>query len=292
MRFRDQIRFALGSALTTLQAMYPNSLLSVAALSLLVAGVVPTAANAAASEPVWAEGGSVRIVTDGLPDEAGRVRGALEITLDEGWKTYWRDPGESGIPPVVTVVSPQGEALIAFPAPERFDDGYSVWAGYDEPVALPLTFELSGMNATTLLDVSVFLGICDEICIPVQADLSLDLSDNAESERAIVEQAFAALPEPAREGFAARLSGIESERLVIEADVPGAGAAEATLFVASAGDWGFGVPKLISKSGMLEFEVPVFMAPEEPNNAETIHYTLVSGDQAVSGTFEVSRQSQ
>ncbi len=63
----------------------------------------------------------------------------LEIDLKPGWKTYWRDPGDAGVPPTLdaSASSNIASAELSFPAPQRFDDGFAIWAGYKEPVGIP-----------------------------------------------------------------------------------------------------------------------------------------------------------
>src|SRR3954453_13341134 len=60
-----------------------------------------TAAPALASSSAWydADGGSIRLLTSGAPAERGVVQGALQIDLKPGWKPYWLDPGDAGVPP-------------------------------------------------------------------------------------------------------------------------------------------------------------------------------------------------
>ena len=64
-------------------------------------GVVP--AFASATDWLEVNGGRVRLVTSGLPDSSGLLNGALEIDLEPGWKTYWRDPGDAGVPPQIDI---------------------------------------------------------------------------------------------------------------------------------------------------------------------------------------------
>ena len=60
----------------------------------------------------------------GPADEKGVLQGALEIDLKPGWKTYWRDPGDAGVPPTIdaTASSNVASAELSFPAPHRFDE--------------------------------------------------------------------------------------------------------------------------------------------------------------------------
>ena len=98
----------------------------------------------------------------------------LEIDLKPGWKTYWRDPGDAGVPPTLdaSASSNIASAELSFPAPHRFDDGFAIWAGYKEPVSLPVAFTLTDARQPATIDAKVFLGICETICIPVQATFS------------------------------------------------------------------------------------------------------------------------
>ncbi|RUX21351.1 hypothetical protein EOA27_06205, partial [Mesorhizobium sp. M2A.F.Ca.ET.037.01.1.1] len=77
-------------------------------MKILVLGIVfgwATGLPAEASSSIWynSEGGKVRLVTTGKPDEAGKIRGVLDIALKPGWKTYWRDPGDAGVPPQLDI---------------------------------------------------------------------------------------------------------------------------------------------------------------------------------------------
>ncbi len=157
-------------------------------------------AQALAATSPWAEtaGGRVRLVV--LPEAAdGRVPALLEIELQDGWKTYWRDPGQSGISPSITISPASGLALeqIRFPVPKRFSDGFTAYTGYDRSLALPLTLRRQGPAAGERITASVFLGVCENICIPLQAELSVDGAKAAIEnpiERAMAAAAEAALP--------------------------------------------------------------------------------------------------
>ncbi|MGO4839085.1 protein-disulfide reductase DsbD domain-containing protein, partial [Rhizobiaceae sp. 2RAB30] len=145
----------------------------------LAIGVLPAHALASSSSWLETQGGRVRLVTAGAPDAQGVLAGALEIDLLPGWKTYWRDPGEAGVPPVLDVSGSKNvaSAELSFPAPQRFDDGYSKWAGYKHSIALPVKFTLKGPGAGGI-DANIFLGICETICIPVQGRLQVDPTDD------------------------------------------------------------------------------------------------------------------
>ena len=239
---------------------------------------------AASSDWHQVEGGAIRVVTSGAPDADGVLRGALEIRLEPGWKTYWRDPGSSGVPPSLDVEADGRPAAVevAFPAPQRFDDGYSPWAGYDGTVSLALTFSLPPDAATARIKASAFLGLCETICVPVQAEMVLepDARGNDPVDAAVVEAAFGALPPPAEEGFLARAVAVEDGAVVVEAVAP-AGAEVVDLFVAGTDTLSLDTPRRIEGDGAM-FRVPFFGSPgkELPDD---LAYTLVTSAGAVAG---------
>lgn len=243
--------------------------------------------HAASSEWHHVEGGAIRIVTSGSPDSDGQVRGALEIKLDRGWKTYWRDPGESGVPPMIAILAGGKEApvTIDYPAPKRFDDGYSVWAGYDKPVSLGLTFTLPDDVEPSQVEADVFLGVCETICVPVQARLTLDPSANAHAGKDVstVAATFAALPGPAREGFEARLADVSDGEIRVETTLP-ASVRPLDLFVAGTETLVLGMAELDEASGAFSIAV---QDRDGKGGDKQLAYTLITSAGAVSGTLDL-----
>lgn len=242
------------------------------------------AAGASSSRWETAEGGRVRLVSSGLPDETGRLRAILEIDLKPGWKTYWREPGAAGVPPSIDASgSPQVEAAtLAYPAPERHFDGDLPWAGYGRSVALPVTFSITPGRLEPI-DVSVFLGLCETICVPLQANLTLDPTEAPDdpADAARVANAFDALPLPASDGFGVKLQEVRDGTAVFETMLP-AGAQDADLFLAADG-YVFGLPERKQVDGRTVFVVSV----EAPAAASgVVHYTLVTSEGAVSGNLD------
>lgn len=259
-------------------------LLLAAAASLFCGG----AADAASSSWQQAQGGRVRLVTAGLPDAQGYLRGAVDIDLTPGWKTYWRDPGDAGVPPQIDLSPSSNVTLVevGYPAPQRFDENGTVWVGYAAPVRFPLTLKLADPSAPAKVDARLLVGICKAICIPLQAHLSLDPrvgADNAE-DAATVADAFASLPGPARPGFGVAGAAVRKDGLVIRADLPES-AADAELFVAAPQGYSFGQPRRQDKDGKAVFTLPLLDQPSTAQKSLVIPYTLAQGGKAVSGTL-------
>jgi DsbC/DsbD-like thiol-disulfide interchange protein len=245
-----------------------------------------TTASAASSDWYVSEGGKVRLITTGAADASGHIKGALEISLDPGWKTYWRDPGDSGVPPQMDI-SPSTNiksVSLAFPAPRHHDDGYGVWAGYDRSVSIPATFAQARPGARTLIEADVFLGICETICIPLQARLKVDPATDAgdATDAELVKAAFAALPGPPEPGFGIKVLPGDHETLNVEATAPG-DPASVDFFVAGEQDYMFGPPKRSEKGGKINFSVQILDRPTTTPASGGLHYTLTGSQGAVAG---------
>ncbi|MBB3659542.1 DsbC/DsbD-like thiol-disulfide interchange protein [Rhizobium sp. BK650] len=134
------------------------------------------------------------------PDGNGHMRAGLQIEPKPGWITYWREPGNNGIPPQITIAPQSGVTLdaISYPVPRHITDGNKVDdIAYDAPVTLPLSLRTS-KTGSFILDATAFVGICKDICIPFQAQFSLKIGAVAQSrpqEEAILQAATARLPE-------------------------------------------------------------------------------------------------
>jgi DsbC/DsbD-like thiol-disulfide interchange protein len=143
-------------------------------------------------------GGRMRLIA--LPPERdGTMHGALQIEPAPGWITYWREPGNSGIPPQITVAPESGVALkqIRFPVPKHIADGKVDEIAYDTPVLLPLTFSVKDAAQPIEIKADAFIGICKEICVPFQASFSLPISTAGQSrpeEEKLLKSAEKSLP--------------------------------------------------------------------------------------------------
>ncbi|MSP50771.1 MAG: hypothetical protein EXQ91_00005 [Alphaproteobacteria bacterium] len=100
---------------------------------------------------------------------------ALQVKLDPGFKTYWRSPGDGGVPPTLDWSRSSNVAAIDFlwPTPSRFAvAGYQTF-GYANEVILPLKVRLNQPGQPTTIDVALTIGICRDICVLGEADFTL-----------------------------------------------------------------------------------------------------------------------
>lgn len=108
------------------------------------------------------------------------VRVGLRLRSDAGWHTYWRNPGDAGSPTEINWTLPEGMQAgpIEWPAPQVIKEGDVVIFGYDGGVLLPATLRAPA-NArpgdSLAIKAQAYWVVCREICIPGDAELTLDL---------------------------------------------------------------------------------------------------------------------
>jgi suppressor for copper-sensitivity B len=135
--------------------------------------------NAAASDSFANPAVEARLITaeNGVAPGATSLSAGLHLQLGENWKTYWRSPGEVGIPPSIDWIGSENVAGVSFlwPAPERFTAFGIENFGYHDEVVFPLRITLSDPGAPVRLTARVNLLTCSTVCVPQDFTLSLTL---------------------------------------------------------------------------------------------------------------------
>ena len=211
-------------------------------------------AASAASDWISNEGGRARLVLL-APDAEGIRRGMVEIEPAPGWITYWREPGDSGIPPQLTVTPPATLVSLRFPAPKILKLGSLTDLGYDGRVAFPVTLGAAPGPVEAML----FIGLCKEICIPFQANMTVaDAGPAAPEEEAAVTAAEALLPPERMEGLVLKEAALspagDSLQLVAELGQPGA---KADVIVTGPPGYAFTAEGTADGKGQLSLAVPL-----------------------------------
>jgi DsbC/DsbD-like thiol-disulfide interchange protein len=204
----------------------------------------------------WAEneGGRMRLVA--LPPDAdGHIRAGLQIEPKPGWITYWREPGNNGIPPQITIAPQSGVTLdaISYPVPKHISSGKVEDIGYETPVTLPLSLTASKVGPV-VLDATAFIGICKDICIPFQAQLSLKLGTVAQSrpqEEMILQSAAGRLPEAPSADFEVVAHGMSPDlkQLSLKVTLPEAGNGTPEIIVTGPSGYAFTKQMNVGRSG-------------------------------------------
>ena len=137
--------------------------------SAILAALLPVAATAQSIDDL----AQVRVLP-GWRTADGAHMAALEITLQPGWITYWRAPGDAGIPPQFAFSGDPAIASITphWPTPAIFGDKGMLSIGYSNRVTVPLEIDVSDGTGAFAVSGDIQIGVCEEICIPVTLPFS------------------------------------------------------------------------------------------------------------------------
>jgi DsbC/DsbD-like thiol-disulfide interchange protein len=211
-----------------------------AAVALWPAAMQAGSQASVATQWVSLHGARVRLVAG---PAAGDVQGYLagvEVELAEGWKTYWRMPGDAGVPPMFDWAKSINTAAITvlYPAPMRLHEPAAETVGYKGSVMFPVEVKPLDPAKPIVLDLQMDLGICRDICIPGEVELSLTIPPSglagaspvsAWRERVPRPQPLRGAGDPELKGVTAVLDG-PAPKLLIEVAFPG-GAKDADVFI-------------------------------------------------------------
>jgi suppressor for copper-sensitivity B len=140
--------------------------------------LAPAVAYAAASGWVNSDFSQIRLIAVSSGAGAdGVLQAGLHIRMDPGWKTYWRSPGDSGVPTIVDWSASENVTVseIRWPLPHRLIvAGYQSFV-YQDEIVLPLVAKIDNKDKAIRLVANVDYAVCKEICVPLQAALSISL---------------------------------------------------------------------------------------------------------------------
>jgi DsbC/DsbD-like thiol-disulfide interchange protein len=224
--------------------------------------------------------------------DAAYLRAGVEIRLDPGWKTYWRDPGDSGVPPTLDFTGSENvnSVTVLWPAPERFPDGaggHSI--GYLDHVVLPLRIAPKDPSKESLVHLKLGYAICGNLCVPAEASLQLALTGDGAEETAL-EKAEIRVPRRVALGAGIGLAilsvhrepGDAHERVVVEVVAPAD--APVDLFVEGpTPEWSLPLPEPTAGDGptrRFTFDLDG-LPPGAHADGATLTLTAVSGDDAI-----------
>ena len=125
------------------------------------------------------EQGQVRILTSGgLQEKNEYYLLGIEMALEPGWKTYWRHPGEAGIPTEIdfSASSNLSNSEVLYPIPTTYFDGFSNSIVYIDHVIFPIKVKPKNPNLPIILQANLTYGLCEKVCIPGNAILNTILS--------------------------------------------------------------------------------------------------------------------
>jgi DsbC/DsbD-like thiol-disulfide interchange protein len=218
------------------------------------------------------------------------LTGGIAFQLQKGWKTYWRTPGDSGVPPRFDFSRSENiEAVtVLWPAPTKFDDGAGGHSlGYQNQTVLPLRIVAKNPDKPVKLRADINYAVCEKLCIPVEANAELTFSSVASTEDNALLAALDTVPKPANVGDPNPLTIRAVKRdgkSAVLVDVATPEAKDIDLFVEGpTPDWALPVPKLLGEGApgikRFAFELDGIPPGAKPEGA-ALKLTLVGGERA------------
>ena len=231
------------------------SLLAMAPLALGTAAPAQEATTEAAMSP-WSIGEHAKLrLIAGATTPTGKQRVGVEIVMSPGFKTYWRSPGEFGVPPSFDWSGSTniGGLDVRWPVPERFQDsaGYSI--GYVGEVVIPVSVQPVDPSRPVMVVLKLDYAVCEKICIPAKGEASLWLEPGVTTVASPRLESFEArVPAPVKPGPHREKASIVEAKLddtVVDPGLwlvlqpPPEGKVE-DIFVEGPGQWSFGKSRL------------------------------------------------
>jgi DsbC/DsbD-like thiol-disulfide interchange protein len=267
-------------------------------LATLAASFVIFGTTAAFSlESPWAStsNAEVRLLAAGPASSGAPIRAGLQIRLASGWHTYWRYPGDAGVPPRLdwSASTNVADVQVRWPAPERIAlEGGLGSIGYHGDIILPLNVRAKDPARAVSLRVKLDFGVCEKICIPAEAKAALDIPAGFAAKNPLLDTADARVPAAAKLGkmkglgiVSVKLDRTGAPRALIEVSVP-PGKTFDLFAEGPSDDWALPLPTRIQAgTGQARFSLPIEGAPAGAKPIPSkLRLTLVAGDEAIEVT--------
>jgi len=227
-------------------------------------------------------------------------RAGVEIKLKDGWKTYWRYPGDSGVPPVLDFSKSQNlkAVTVRYPAPTRFSDGACGNSiGYKGTVILPLHVVAQDASKPVTLNLKLDYAVCEKLCVPAEAKLELLLTGAETANEAALDAAEARVPKAIAVGDGGtpsirtvrREAGSGKPRVTVDVAAPAG--APVTLFAEGpTAQWALPLPEPMAgaPAGLQRFAFELDgLPPGEHAAGALLRLTAVAGDKAIEAPFRL-----
>lgn len=239
---------------------------------------------------------AVRLIAGSQPAGAAPIRAGIQIRLKPGWHTYWRYPGDAGVPPRIDFQGSQNvKSLdVRWPAPQRLPEAGAVTIGYDRDVVLPLVIVPQDRTKPVTLRLKFDYAICEKLCVPAEGKAELVLAGGPSGLEGPLAAAEARVPKKSAlgQGMGLSIRAIKREersarpRIVVDVAAPGGVAVD--LFAEGPGpDWALPVPAAIAgaPAGVQRFAFDLDGAPPGIKyDGALVTLTAVAGDEAIEVT--------
>jgi DsbC/DsbD-like thiol-disulfide interchange protein len=259
--------------------------------SLLLMVTVPAQAENDASPWDASAHSAIRLIAGPSAASAAMLRAGIELRLAPGWSTYWRYPGDAGVPPRFDFSGSQNAAQVTvlWPAPKELSEGDTRSIGYTDDVILPLRIVPRDVNKPVALDLKVDYAVCGQVCIPATGAAALTLPVSSSTHEAALARSEARVPSAVaigpREGLAITAVHRSSASPRVTVDVAAPAAARVALFVEGPNpEWALPVPRAVPDPppGLHRFTFDLEGLPQGTSSeGAVIKLTAVCDDKAI-----------
>jgi DsbC/DsbD-like thiol-disulfide interchange protein len=261
---------------------------------LVAASLVPRHASAAAeSASAWSDAtqSRMRLIGGGASLDGANLRAGVEIRLSTNYKTYWRTPGDSGVPPQFSWSGSTnlGALEVSWPAPHRFRDGTGYAIGYTEEVIFPLLITPIDKNLPVALKLELEYAVCEKLCIPARGTATLDLTRERTRQIARIASFEARVPRRIELGQAHAGMRITAASIVKAGTAKSVRLAIATqddiriddVLIEGPNMWLFGQPKIERSADGWIAQAMLLDRPPTSTGASGIVVTIMAGNRAI-----------
>ena len=241
---------------------------------------------------------AVRLIAASAPRDGGPAtfRAGIEIRLDPGWKTYWRYPGDSGVPPRFNFTGSENvkNVTVKWPAPHRFSDDGGQSIGYKDHIILPLSIEPQNASKPVKLHLEIDYAVCEKLCVPAQGKADLVVTRERSAHEAALTAAEARVPQRRALGDKSALS-IRAVRREspgrIAVDVAASAGTDVDLFAEGPTEaWALPLPAPAAgaPAGLKRFTVALDgLPPGATAEGAMLTFTAVAGTTAIEVVYRV-----
>jgi DsbC/DsbD-like thiol-disulfide interchange protein len=264
---------------------------SVIAVSCFFTALAGALAQAADESP-WNDDvrSAVRLIAGSNASNSPTLRAGLEIKLRPGWKTYWRYPGDSGVPPNFDFSGSENlkKADVLYPAPHLFTDETGQSLGYKDTVIFPLTITPRQKGKPVRLHVKVDYAVCEKLCVPAEGTVELEVGSGESSQNTTLVAAEGHVPKrvtPAQLGLTLRRTNSAPKPLVtVDLGAP-AGKPIELFAEGPTPQWALPIPKPVQNApagrAQFTFELDGLPPGTDPKGQFELTLTVVTGERAV-----------
>lgn len=217
------------------------------------------------------------------------MRAGVEIKLQPGWKTYWRYPGDSGVPPRFDFSGSDNvlRAKVLYPAPHLFTDETGNSIGYKTAVIFPVQVTPKQPGKPVTLKLKLDYAVCEKLCIPVEGKAELNFGTGDSANDAALAAAEARVPKP----VTAAEADLKARRItnaakpLVDVDLPASGKPTALFVEGPSAEWALPIPMPAqgAPAGRLHFGFELDGLPPgvDPKAPFELTFTVVDSDRAI-----------